>query len=493
MCAFAGGALDLHNFELHELVHICMLRPHFGREFDCDEGMTETDAVADRASLVPGAHRLIRAVDNKEGPFSGSLVTYGNSVAVSVTVEQLDGWPGWEYSNAEHVCGVLDIRRRADGHDALLPWCTQRVEAFLGRRQIADAPLTAGELGTLVASVVRGIRELGDDQASAAGDWWLTGDGRPIFVHGDGGEPRVRTAALVERIAQHTVDRATIRILDEAAAAFRQPRHHLDAEQRWEERLFAIAAPRALRLDVSTPEHTGESGPPRVIGERPKPESSALRRRADAAPQRPRWRELAVALQPRASDLVERLGRRRDVKGDNSATPTRRRPLILAGALGVTVLIVGLMWPTSGARDDAEAAARPPAPAATDQSEADPSSEKSADASPAPSPEEPTDPATDNQALLALPALLDAVHECVAASAEVCADAVTANGRVPTDGVASQGADAGSAVLVEDYGDVVVVRLTPVAPEGTEQMLVLERQNELWLLRDVYDVAKQPG
>ena len=42
---------------------------------------------------------------------------------------------------------------------------------------------------------------------------------------------------------------------------------------------------------------------------------------------------------------------------------------------------------------------------------------------------------------------------------------------------------------VEDYGDVAVVRLDA---NGERQMLVLVRQNDSWLVRDVYDVADQP-
>ncbi len=57
--------------------------------------------------------------------------------------------------------------------------------------------------------------------------------------------------------------------------------------------------------------------------------------------------------------------------------------------------------------------------------------------------------------------------------------------------------------LVDEYGDVAVVRLgAPVAapgeegegePAAPEQMLVLVRQDEKWLVRDVYGVADQPG
>lgn len=431
--------------------------------------MTETDATADRFSLVPGAHRLIRAIDSKEGPFAGALVMYGDSVAVSVPTDRLAEWPGWTYSDAEHVCGVLDVRRRPDGHDALLPWCTQRVESFLGRRQIADAPLTAGELGTLVASVLRGLRELGGDE-STAGDWWLTGDGRPVFVHGEGGAQRARTASLVERITQHTADRATIRILDEVTAALRQTRHHVSDERRWEEQFFAIAAPRALRLDVFAPERVSGVNVQRVVGAQALAATRATRRQMKGDRGTHRVRELVAAARERARHMVSRLARRESKQSEATPRSSHRRSLLLAGSLGIAVLAIGLMWPNGGAEDDAEAASLPtPVPV-------EPSS----------NPEESLDSA---DALRALPALLDALQKCVAESASTCTDVVTEKSQIPGDGVVVLGADASSAVLVEDYGDVAVMRLTPKA-KGAEQMLVLERHNELWLLRDVYDVAK---
>lgn len=147
--------------------------------------------------------------------------------------------------------------------------------------------------------------------------------------------------------------------------------------------------------------------------------------------------------------------------------------MLLAGSLGIAVLVVGLMWPSDGPKDDAEAASGPTAAATPPTKEAE-------------------QPSRNDEALTALPALLDALRQCVDTEAETCADVMTDTAKIPSTGVVLLGADASSAVVVEDYGDVVVMRLTPVEAESGEQMLVLERQKELWLLRDVYDVAKQP-
>ena len=462
--------------------------------------MTQTNATIDHSSLIPGAHRLIRSVDEKDGPFAGALVTYEDSVAVCVSADQLADWPGWAYSDAEHVCGVLDVRRRPDGQDALLPWCTCRVEAFLGRRQTADAPLHAGELGTLVVSVVRGVRELGEQDSEITGDWWLTGDGRPLFVHGEGGAARARTASLVERSAQHTSDRATIRILHDVVAALRRPRHHIEEEQRWEQELFAIAAPRALRLDVFAPERVGAVSAQRMTTHVPAAaEGRATRRQMRADTRTDRFHRLTALTRDRAEGLIARLPRRKDsatkaATAEQRGKPSRRRSILFAGSLGATVLIIGLMWPSNGTEDDAEASSGFSRVAESVHEETAQEAATSSEAAEGDGAEATTQEAAqeDVEVMAALPSVLGALQKCVDDGDATCSGAVTEGAGIPSEGLVIIGPDASSAVLVEDYGDVAVVRLTPAASAGVEQMLVLERQNELWLLRDVYDVAKQP-
>lgn len=467
--------------------------------------MTETDAATDRASLVPGAHRLIRAIDGKEGPFAGTLITYDEGVAVCVDVERLTHWSGWAFSDADHICGVLDIRRRADGHDALLPWCTQRVEAFLGRRRASESPLTPGELGTLVVSLLRGVRELGSD-ADAVGDWWLTGDGRPLFVHGEGGTARALTAALINNLTHQQPDRATLRILEEMTTALRQPRHPAEDDRRWEEQLFARAAPRALRLDVFAPERVSDIAPRLVAIDATARPVDGIRRRQRARDRTrdngvaTRTRERLSALAAGAHQAAVRLFSRAARQDDSTTRPvdtakqtpkmTRGRSLLLAGSLGAVVLLVGLLWPSDSGNDPAEAS----------QKEATSETPNDVATAPAPTPtptESASSPAKGGAALDAVPALLDGIAVCVTAAAGQCPSAVADGADTPSDGAATQGSSASTATLVDDYGDVAVIRLTPTVVEGSdaeraEQMMVLERRNEIWLVRDVYDVANQP-
>lgn len=56
------------------------------------------------------------------------------------------------------------------------------------------------------------------------------------------------------------------------------------------------------------------------------------------------------------------------------------------------------------------------------------------------------------------------------------------------------GADAAERAtsLIEDYGDVAVIRVAGTESLG-EQMLVMVQGKDGWLVRDVYDVADQPS
>ncbi|MDP3953130.1 hypothetical protein, partial [Microbacterium sp.] len=386
----------------------------------------------------------------------------------------------------------------------LLPWCTQRVETFLGRRDASDSPLAPGELGTLVASLLRGVRELGAD-ADVLGDWWLTGDGRPLFVHGEGGSARARTAALLERLGRQQADRATVRVLEEAATAMRTPRHPIEDDRRWEEQLFARAAPRALQLDVFAPERVSDVAPRLVAADAASREAESGRRRrrtqeragSDAA-------ALLRSVTERVSERVSLLRDRRSARsarpgGAGHATttkPSRRRSMLVAGALGAAVLMVGLLWPGDDGDSSADASSEKvdaiagSVEGAGVDDETGPAETSKPAATPSQLP--PVSPPEGSAPLGAVPALLDAISACVTAAAATCADAVAEGARTPSDGVAVRGASGSTATLVDDYGDVAVIRLTPIESGADEQMMVLERQNDIWLVRDVYDVAHQP-
>ncbi|MFT4259725.1 MAG: hypothetical protein QM568_08885, partial [Microbacterium sp.] len=207
-------------------------------------------------ALVPGAHRTIRALGVDEGPFTGVLVTAGDGVAVRSDAEALSGWVGWAHAGHEHVAGPLDLVRRHGGHDVLLPWCTESVDVFLGRRAAAGAPLTAGEVSTLAVSMLRGVAEMGGEHDR--GRWWLTDGGRPLFVIGDGVDVREESAALLARLRLDIEDRMLGRVLDAVCdglvEGLGRPRMLTAQLERWEADLLAIAAPRMLETSLHAPE-----------------------------------------------------------------------------------------------------------------------------------------------------------------------------------------------------------------------------------------------
>lgn len=489
---------------------------------------------------------MIRAIESHDGPFAGVLVTRGDAVAVRVDAAELAGWDGWRFGGSEHVVGPLDIVRRAQGHDALLPWCTERLSTFVGRRTAMSEGLSSGECSTLLVSLFRALEELGRVAAvvDASGTWWLTDDGRPVFVLGEGEEARTGVAVLVAQLGESCADKTLGRLLDVVQEGLRT---NLEQQQRrvpplllekWEGGVLEVAAPRALRRDAFAPESAAmaaraalqwESSPPvsRRAGNAARGEHRQRRTAGERARRRSPDMRLAELL---AGAFRWARGRARSprvpvgsARTERSAAPrrdalrSRRRSLLVATGAAIAVLLTGLLWPsevTSGAADgadkpadsvdwsqtsdpDQEGAADPPSAAGSRGATADaqPSTEPSPPGaqSSAPEAESPADAAFW---------LLEEIERCADTGDAVCASAV-ADGSTAVIGSLADGATEYSDVeIVDEYGDAAVVRATQAEtghPDSTDtgesgvgRMLVLVRVDEKWLVRDVYDVADQP-
>ena len=63
---------------------------------------------------------------------------------------------------------------------------------------------------------------------------------------------------------------------------------------------------------------------------------------------------------------------------------------------------------------------------------------------------------------------------------------------MPDGGAVDLAADERSIALLDDFGDLAVLRVEGRAGEGGSQLVVIVRQDGKWLLRDVHDVAQQP-
>ncbi|MFS0893847.1 hypothetical protein [Microbacterium sp. 179-I 3D3 NHS] len=486
--------------------------------------MTDVETMDRSEVLLPGAHRVVRVLDPTEGPFAGALVTQGEAVAVRVDASALAGWAGWRFAGAEHVAGPVDVIRRVDGHDALLPWCTEQVLGYLARRSAAGAPLPAGECSTLVVSLLRGLDELGADADGVrTGVWWLTDGGRPTLVIGDGHDARDDAAQIIERLIGGCRDKGSLRVLSTVRqgllAALPHPRVPRPLLNQWEGELLAIAAPRPLTRDTFAPERACDIARVRDPKERlvrpTRADRPTTRRALSRRKSRVRPRLSSIGSPIMAAVDALRVWKESRVRGTRSnrspvraahdrSAPGRRRPaLIVAGGAAVVVLVGGLVWPTgesgeSAARAGGAADLESPA-SSSDPGAAPPSPESSSAVTRA------TEDPSAGSPEAAVTALLARIAECRDAGDQICADAVAPGATGVVASVSLPADRFPTTELVDEYGDVAVIRLGSSgdiggpapgddrAPAMTEQMLVLARLNEKWLVRDVYGVADQPG
>ncbi|WP_240745074.1 MULTISPECIES: hypothetical protein [unclassified Microbacterium] len=493
-------------------------------------------------ALLPGAHRVVRVLDADEGPFEGALVTSGDAVAVRMDVSALGGWIGWRYSGAEHVAAPIDVIRRRGGHDVLLPWCPDQVLGFLIRRSATGAALRPGECSTLVVSLLRGLDEIGEGgepgegvESTRTGVWWVTDGGRPVFVFGPGQDARAGAEEIVRRLGEGASDKVLKRALntvanglEKASVQPRIPRRLLDI---WEQELLNVAAPQPLDRGAHPPEQaqdvaqvvtTRESILPRN-GQRLRSDRRRKSRGIVAAvvTVAGAGKELFGIAAARIAAVIRGRRERRTRAAEDAGTRShpRRRPFIVAAAVAAAVLAAGLLWPEGGDPGEADAGRRragetasvmsgdapsaTPVPEAADGQEAAEGADtrKAADESRAAEDAERSSTSLGDDPVAAAEALFTTITECRVRADSACPDAAAPG----SDGVVNElvAAAQGTAVeLVDEYGDVAVVRLDvddadsemiePGTSQPRHQVVVLIRAEEKWLVRDVYDVADQP-
>ncbi|UJP11100.1 hypothetical protein L2X99_05850 [Microbacterium sp. KUDC0406] len=271
-------------------------------------------------------------------------------------------------------------------------------------------------------------------------------------------------------------------MLAEIESGLADPRAALRRIERWESELTELAAPRPLRREVFAPTAAGT-----VVAER-FPAAAELQD-DDGAGRLARMAERFALATERVGALRRSLssrrrrgratGERRMVGRDaGTGRPTRRRPLLIGAAAAAIVLGAGLLWPA--ADGDAPASAQ----GARETAEAQRSVVPTASAAP-------SETVRTEDPVEAAPALVKRIERCVRDRDDRCSSAVV-DGSASAVLTAVEDADAGdSASLVDSYGDIAVIRLG--APDQEQQILVLLRQKDEWLVRDVYAVADQPG
>ncbi|KQP71316.1 hypothetical protein ASF40_05890 [Microbacterium sp. Leaf288] len=426
-------------------------------------------------------YRAIRAVRAREdGPWPGTLVrTAAGDACVLVDADVLGPhWRGWDAAPGGHVLAPDDIVRRVDGHDALLPVCSERLEDFV-RRRSARMPLSLGEAVTLGVSVLRGCTEVASTP-DAEGEWWLDDAGRPVLAT-DASARRVfeASAAVLEQVSVDPSAQRTWQTALRAVTAERISVHELEAA---EEALFALAEAEPLST-VSLSPRSASDGVARAHAE--------TRRAADVphdpAP-RSMWQTLVAGVDDELSDTLSRattaVWRRLRRTGDAPRAGTRRAPWLVGGAVAVAVLAGGALWPTaSGVATDARPGA---SPTATPGSAPD----VPADADPSATPGSDSPPGAPADLALVTGELLDARIACAGDAS--CLSTVTVDGAPLPGGAIGRRAAERTVTLLDDFGDIAVLRVDANDGSAPSQMVVILRRDENWLLRDVSDVAQQP-
>lgn len=426
-------------------------------------------------------YRVIRLLTGEaDSPWPGALVCDRNGetgVAVSAEVLGAD-WAGWAAQPSGHVLAPIDILRRPDGHDVLLPVCTERLDEFL-RRRAGGAELCAGEAVTVAVSLLRAIAELSAPGSSVSGTWWLTQAGRPVFATESG------DAALVDQTVVHLQEIAAgvpglSAALVDAAEMVAGPRLRARDIERAEAAIFAVAEPLALATTTFGPKRARtRTTHDRADAERAEPAPSSwalvLGRSLDAD-----WADLVS----RMTTCVWRALR--------APRERRRRPWVLAGGIAAVVLIGGLLWPSGGAgpataESQVEGAATPseasaPSPDRDTPDRAEVESENT--------PADAVSPAASTDLSVIAADLLTARTACGEEPACLTQVLESPDALFPA-GVIDFPAGDRTVTMLDEFGGAAVLRAEASGADAAPQLVVIVRTDQNWLLRDVYDVPEQ--
>ncbi|NYE20473.1 hypothetical protein [Microbacterium immunditiarum] len=453
------------------------------------------------------AYRPMRTVSGgDESPWPGTLVRAASGHTCVVVESRRFGaeWPGWSADPEGHVLGALDLIRRVEGHDVVVPVCVERVDAFVRRREASGAPLSLGETVTLAVSVVRGFAEL-TPVGGAVGRWWVTDTGRPLFACGVAGDTVAQASAELLRALEAPRAAAALDEAVRAVLAERPSRQDLDAV---EQRLFDLARPEPLALTVFGPRRA------RATATTDAPADAPWTRRRSAiasSEDEPRGllatilRHIDADLGDAASRVATDVWRRLRSVGSGG----RRKPWLLAGGLAAAIVTGGFVWPAGA--DDAGGGEVPAVSApsergedaprphdATSEGNTDPGVEDGSEAvtddadEGAASDRESTDAAAAPEPapgdLVTIANELLSARSACAGGADCLSNVVEDPSAAFPPGVVDLPTDARSLSLVDEFGGVAVLRVERVDGASAAQLVVVVRGGEGWLLRDVYDV-----
>lgn len=422
--------------------------------------------------LPTGVRSIRRLAGPPEAPWPGLLVHDGSGAPrVLVAATRFDAEsPVWCADADGHVLAAIDVVRRVDGHDVLLPLCTQTLERLLARRR-DGAPLTDGERVTVAVSVLRGFAELhGRGRADATGTWWITADARPVFAAGSGTDAAgVATVRVLDALAADSPGLGPL--LARAADYAGDPPRLARELAALEDALFAASDAEPLATAVLAPR-----------SEARRADSAVVTRPAQPGEERVGlWRSLARHVDADLADVVSRVTTDVWRRMRRPARGRRRGPWVAATVVAAAVVAGAMLLPAVGGEASAVDSTPSPMPSLT------PSPAPAAETAP-PETAPPAAPEASVEDIVT--ALLDARRACAGdpgCLGEVQEDSAMSAPSGPIDlEPASR-----NVTLLDDFGDVAVVRVDGLDGDGA-QLVVVAAHDGKWLLRDVHDVAQQP-
>jgi hypothetical protein len=435
----------------------------------------------DGADLRSGYRVIRRMAGGRESPWPGVLVSTASSTsAVLVDAAALGAeWQGWRTSRSGHLCAALDVIRRPDGHDVLLPVCTERVADFVERRRSAKSPVGPGEAVNLAVSLLRGLSECADvgEAEGVRGTWWLTDSGRPVLAVGSSEESAMAaTVSILEQLAEvsPSIDDAVAQAVD----AIRRGAVGRDAD-RLEAGFFAAETPRPLGTTV--------------FGARAARSIAAYREEPTAvtgAPDRGQWwATIARHVDADWADTVSRMSTATWRALRAPRTRRRRAPWFAAAAIAGIVLTAGLLWP-SGEDDPATASGSESGVGASPTGTPAPSP---SDVWPTTSPEASIEPSPEDAAadLVSITDRLLTDRSACGADSTCLSSTQESTDQVLATGTIDLAAAERTLTLLDEFGGVAVLRADARAAGTPAQLVVIVRIDDRWLLRDVHDVAQQ--
>ncbi|GAA3903288.1 hypothetical protein [Microbacterium invictum] len=440
------------------------------------------------------APSALRTVGLGDYPYPGT-VRAGVPPRVWVDARELAGTPVWHAGPDGHVLAPVDVARTEAGHALLMPLCPDRLVERLER----STPLREGEAVNIAVSLVRGAAEAAAFDR-AGGSWWITDDGRPVLAIGGTSSWSDETRALLHMLASDQSPSVATAIEDAAAVVADAP----EAARRWtvcEDALLAAAAPEPLAprrspvparraVVARVPEEAAPDEPAGAVAalvdriahafdgdlaQRVRAAvSGVIHRGADAEGQ-----SLAPAApKPRVAAPGE--SRQGVSSPPNTAARSRRTPWLVAAGVAAVIVGGGVLWPEDEPTSAQQTVPTPAGSVTAADGGASPAATATPDAD-----------VTPESVPDAAAGLLDRLAQCVAAG-EDCADVREDISRPVPTGVATRVDVDRELSMLDEYGGVAVLRAEGVNDDVPAQIVVIVRDGEGWLVRDIYDIADQP-